>query len=86
MAVFARVKFQLGKYKFTLASNSGDGITAPKTWVIGREDTGATIAFTFEEENAKHVCLALGLLDSFATGDRQAQGEFLRAFDKLKKD
>lgn len=57
---------------------------ARDSFVIGRIDTQEIIAFTFTENEAKHVCLALNLVSHYIGGNTSEQGEILRALDKFR--
>jgi hypothetical protein len=56
----------------------------PHAWVIGREDTGRTVGFAFEENDAKHICLGLNVVHAQVTGNREYELELMRELEKLK--
>ena len=77
MAFLYNVRFLPGRYK----------VLPPgpvKAWQIGREDDGTIAGFAFEENEAKHICLALNLVDAYISGDTSAQREMLQALGKLR--
>lgn len=88
--VVYRVTFIAGRYKYVDSAVTGMPQTAAalggkRTFLIGRDDDGHVTAFCFEEDEAKHICLGLNLLDAFVTGDTDAQKAFLQQFERMKK-
>jgi len=56
----------------------------PHAFMIGNEDTGHTVGFAFEENDAKHICLALNVVHAQITGNRKYELELMRELEKLK--
>lgn len=85
------VTFRPGRYKYVTAAEMGMPqnplmkLHGKQAFIIGREDDGATVAFCFEEEEAKHICLGLNLLDAYITGNSAEQKTILAQFERLKK-
>jgi phosphoribosylaminoimidazole carboxylase (NCAIR synthetase) len=73
-----KVIFRPGRYKY---------IRNPvneASFMIGRDDDGTTIAFTFTENEAAHICMALNLTDAYITNQTEDQMDLLRKLAKLR--
>lgn len=73
-----KVIFRPGRYKYMRNPVN------ESSFMIGRSDDGATIAFTFTENEAAHVCMALNLADAYITNQTDDQMDLLRKLDKLR--
>lgn len=73
------VRFRPGRYK--VASKD---LPNGRCWLIGREDDGEIAAWSWNEIQAKHVCLALNVVDSYLGGDAVANRELLAALSKMR--
>lgn len=78
MTLQYQVTFTPGQYKY--AKNPND----PHSYIIGREDDGRIIGFAFREEDAKHICLALNLVDHYICGNTGPQMDILKALEKFR--
>jgi hypothetical protein len=78
MRLVYRVQFEPGRYKYR--QNPVNGLA----WDIGTEDNGRYIGFAFSENDAKHICLALNLVDAYIGGNTSDQNELLKALQKLR--
>lgn len=74
------VRFRPGRFKY--APSNLPNLQQP-TWIVGREDDGAMIAFVFDENAAKQICFALNLADAYLTGDTAARLSLTRELEKL---
>jgi len=74
-----QVKFLPGRYKYV--KKMGDN---GPVYMIGREDDGRIVGWAFEEEGAKHIALALNLVDAYVTQDTDSEREILKALNKLR--
>jgi hypothetical protein len=79
MTIVYSVKFAAGRYKVL-----PPGAMIEKAWTIGRDDDGVIIGFAFEEEQAKHICLALNLVDAYIGGDTTSQRDILKALERFR--
>lgn len=79
MAIVYRVQFEPGRYKYR--QNPINDLA----WDIGREDNGTYIGFAFSENAAKHICLALNLVDAYIGGDTSAQTDLLKQLQRLRQ-
>lgn len=86
-----RFTFRPGRYKYVDSAVTAMPQPAvlqangQRCFLIGREEDGHTVAFTFEENEAMHICFGLNLIDAMLTGDTAAQKAIMSAMEKLKK-
>jgi hypothetical protein len=78
MRLVYRVQFEPGRYLFR------QNLVNPLIWDIGCTETGRFLAFAFTEDEAKHICLALNLVDAYIGGNTSDQSELLKALQKLR--
>lgn len=78
-----QVTFTPGLYRY-YPNTTPRSASAPPSWVIGKIDTQDIIAFTFSENEAKHVCLALNLVNHYICGNTLEQTEILKALEKFR--
>lgn len=82
MAIQYQVTFTPGIFKYY--KNQAPSSTPRESWIVGREDNGDIIAFTFDETSAKHVCLALNLVHNYICGYGNAQMDILRELQRFR--
>jgi len=86
-----RFTFRPGRYKYVDSAVTGMPQSAVMTargsrcYLIGREEDGVTVAFTFEENHAAQMCFGLNILDALAKGDSNEVSTIMKQFEKLKK-
>ena len=74
------ITYQPGKY-FVVPATSSQGI---KYFNIVNEATRQPIGYTYTENDASSICLALDLLNAMVAGDRTRVRELGKLIDKLK--
>lgn len=79
-----QVTFTPGTYRYYKNPTPPTSISQKESWLIGRIDTQDIIAFTFTEEAAKHVCLALNLVHHYIHGNTSVQMDILKALEKFR--
>ncbi len=79
MPIMYQVTFHPGRYKYVKEMGSHGPV-----YMIGREDDGKIVGWAFEEESAKHITLALNLVDAYVTKDTDSEREILIALNKLR--
>lgn len=78
MSIFYSVKFKPGRYKIAPFPANRN------VWTIGREDDGVMIGFATSENDAKHICLALNLVEAQINGFDTETIALLKSLEKLR--
>lgn len=60
-------------------------INTPHYWTINSKATGKQVAFAFDENIAKTLCLALELIKAQVSGDSKKATQILRLIDRLSE-
>lgn len=58
-------------------------LTTPRYWTIDSKATGKQLAFAFDENTAKTLCLALELIKAQVCGDTKRAKQILTLIDRL---
>lgn len=74
-----QVQFRPGRYNY-VSRMGANGVV----YMIGRTDDQSIIGWTFEEERAKHIVLALNLVDAYITHDTESEREIIKALGKMR--
>ena len=75
-----RVQFRPGRYRYV----EHTGPSGRPIYMIGRADDGELIGWSFDEERAKHIMLALNLVNAYISHDTKEEREILVALNKLR--
>ena len=80
MSIEYHVTFRPGRYQIV----EHVGPSGKPVYMIGRSDDNQIIAWTFDPERAKHVALALNLVNAYIAHDTVEEREIIKALDKMR--